>query len=314
MSWPASSTWCTTVLEGLRGLVVMAYGSPESRDDIAAYYTHVRRHRPPSPEQLAELEARYDAIGGLSPLAENTRAQAAALAAAMGDEWVTVIGNKHAPPFIEDGVREVAATGARTVVGLVLAPHLAALSTGEYHTRAREVAVPAGMVFRNVGPYGDHPVLVRLLADRVRAALARFPAGATVTTVFTAHSLPVRALEYDRPPYPDQLQATAAAVAAAAGLDRWQVAWQSAGRTEAEWLGPDVRDVIVDLGSQGVDGVVVCPAGFVSDHLEVLYDLDIEARRVAEGAGVAFERTESLGTDPDFIAMLADLVRQAAAR
>jgi len=301
------------VLEGLRGVVLMAYGTPATPADIAAFYTHIRRQRRPSPEQLAELEARYEAIGGTSPLAARTRAQASALAEALGDEWVTVLGNKHAEPFIEAAVREVAASGARTVVGLVLAPHTAALSTSEYHARAREVAVPAGMVYRQVGAYGDHPALVELLARRVKDAHDRFAAGTRVRTVFTAHSLPERALGYDRPSYPDQLTATAAAVAAQAGVDDWQIAWQSAGRTDDPWVGPDIRDVITGLPAQGVEGVLVCPAGFVSDHLEVLYDIDIEARRVAEEAGVVLERTESLNDDPAFVALLADLVRQAAA-
>ncbi len=300
------------MVDGLRGVVVMAYGTPATPDDVASYYAHVRRGRRPSPEQLAELEARYAAIGGTSPLAARTRAQASALAAALGDEWVTVLGNKHSAPFVEDGVREIAYSGARLVVGLVLAPHTAALSTGEYHARAREVAVPSGMVYRQVGAYGEHPALVDLLASRVRSALTGFAAGANVVTVFTAHSLPERALGYDRPSYPDQLTATAAAVANAAGLEQWQVGWQSAGRTDDPWIGPDVREVIAGLRATGADGVLVCPAGFVSDHLEVLYDLDVEARQAAEQAGLAFARTASLNDDPAFIALLADLVREAA--
>ncbi|MGH9154433.1 MAG: ferrochelatase [Acidimicrobiales bacterium] len=298
--------------DALRGVVVMSYGTPATPDAIAAYYTHVRRGRRPTPELLADLERRYEAIGGLSPLATRTRAQAAALAAELGDGWVTVLGNKHAEPFLEDGVREIARTGARLVVGLVLAPHTAALSTGEYHARAREVAVPSGMAYRLVGSWGDHPALVDLLATRVRAALARYPAGARVMTLFTAHSLPERALGYDRPSYPDQLAATAAAVAGRAGLDRWQVAWQSAGRTDDPWIGPDIGEVIAGLPAQGFDGVLVCPAGFVSDHLEVLYDVDIEARQQAGNAGLVLERTDSLNDDPGFVALLADLVRQAA--
>ena len=288
----------------------MDYGTPASLDDLPAYYTHVRRGRPPAPEQLDDLRRRYEAIGGTSPLAERTRAQAAALAAELGDDWVTVLGHKHAAPSVEDGVREVADTGARLVVGLVLAPHTAALSTGEYHARAREVAVPAGMVYRAVDAWGDHPVLVELLAERVGDALARLPAGRPAAVVFTAHSLPERAVGYDRPSYPDQLAAVAAKVGLAAGT--WEVAWQSAGRTAEPWIGPDVRDVIAGLPARGVEAAVVCPAGFVSDHLEVLYDLDVEARQVADGAGVALERTASLNDDPRLAALLAGLVRQAA--
>ncbi|MEO6120710.1 MAG: ferrochelatase, partial [Acidimicrobiales bacterium] len=189
------------MVDGLRGLVVMDYGTPAGADAVGAYYTHIRRGRRPTPELLADLQRRYDAIGGTSPLAGRSRSQAAALAAALGEEWVTVLGHKHAPPFIEAAVREIAGAGVRQVVGLVLAPHAAALSTGEYHARAREVAVPAGMAYRMIGAWGDHPVLIDLLAGRVLAALARFPVGAKVMTLVTAHSLPERALGYDRPSY-----------------------------------------------------------------------------------------------------------------
>ncbi|MGH9165658.1 MAG: ferrochelatase [Acidimicrobiales bacterium] len=295
------------------GVLMMAYGSPASAEDVEAYYTHVRRGRAPSAEALADLRRRYDAIGGSSPLAARTKAQAAALALELGEGWAVVQANKHAPPLLEVGVRAVAATEARKVVGLVLAPHTSSLSTGEYHARAREIAVPAGMAYRFVGPWGTDPRLIDLLAGRVRAALARFPIGANITTLITAHSLPQRSLDYDRPTYPAQLQATAEALAAASGLDRWQVCWQSAGRTPEPWIGPDLLEVIRELPAQGVDGVLVCPAGFVSDHLEVLYDVDIEARGVAEGLGLTLERTDSLNDDPAFIALLADLVREAAA-
>jgi len=294
------------------GVVVMAYGSPASTDDVEAYYTHVRRSRPPTPELLADLLRRYEAIGGLSPLTARTQAQADALAAALGEGWAVEQSNKHAAPFIEDGVKALARLGARKVVGIVLAPHASSLSTGEYHARAREVAVPSGMAYRIVAPWGSEPALVELLAERVRDGLARFPPEARVMTLITAHSLPERSLDYDRPTYPEQLEATAVAVAERAGISEWRVGWQSAGRTPEPWIGPDLLEIIRGLPAEGYQGVLVCPAGFVSDHLEVLYDVDIEARAVAEEVGLVLERTDSLNDDPAFIALLVELVRGAA--
>ena len=289
------------------GVLVMAYGSPASPDDVEAYYTHVRGGRPPPPDLLAELELRYRAIGGVSPLAERTRAQVEGVRQALGDGHVVELGNKHAAPFIEDGVAALRAAGVGTVVGLVLAPHYSALSVGQYHQRAAAACDP--VPYAGILRWHQHPVLLDLLAERVTQALERLPPGTVVQTLFTAHSLPERALELDRPTYPEQLHQTAEAVAARAALRGWGLAWQSAGRTPEPWIGPDVLEVIPDLAARGTEAVVVCPAGFVSDHLEVLYDLDVEARRVASGAGLRLERTASLNDDPRFVAMLADVVR-----
>lgn len=296
------------------GVVVMAYGTPASAspEDVEAYYTHIRRGRPPPPELLADLRRRYDAIGGTSPLAARTRAQAAALARALGDGHVVALGQKHAAPFVEDAVAEVVAAGARRVVGLVLAPHYSAMSVGEYHERAAAAAAAGGAEYRGIRSWHRHPVLVELLAQRVGGARGRLPQGAVVEILFTAHSLPERARTLDDPPYPDQLRETAEAVVAAAGIERWRIAWQSAGRTPEPWIGPDILDVVRSLPAEGVEAVVVCPAGFVSDHLEVLYDVDVEARRVAAGAGLVLERTESINDDPRFVEALASLVRDHA--
>ncbi|HEX2064161.1 MAG TPA: ferrochelatase [Acidimicrobiales bacterium] len=292
------------------GVLVMAYGTPSGPDDVEAYYTHVRRGRPPPPGLLEELRRRYAAIGGVSPLAERTREQVQGIEAALGAGYVVRLGQKHAAPFIEDGMAELLAAGVGRVVGLVLAPHYSALSVGQYHERA---AASAGSVrYTGIERWHLHPVLVDLLAQRVAGSLRRFPSGATVETLVTAHSLPERALSLDDPPYPQQLRETAEAVAAKAGVERWRLAWQSAGRTPEPWIGPDLLEVIRDLPAQGVDAVVVCPAGFVSDHLEVLYDLDVEARQAAHEVGLALERTPSLNDDPRFLAMLAGLVRDAA--
>jgi ferrochelatase len=295
------------------GLVVMAYGTPATPADIEAYYTHIRRGRPPAAEQLADLTRRYDAIGGISPLAARTRAQvdgiAAALEAAEPGAWRVALGNKHAAPFLEDAAAELADAGVERVVGLVLAPHYSRGSIGEYHARAGEAAAARGLGYTGIDRWHDEPAWLDAQAERVRAARAPLPERTTV--LFTAHSLPERVLQGD--PYADELEESAAAIAKRADLgDAWGLAWQSAGRTPEPWRGPDILDVLRDLGTgDEVQGVVVCPQGFVSDHLEVLYDLDVDATRVAAEVGVAFARTASINDEPAVMAALAERVRRA---
>ena len=298
------------------GLVVMAYGTPGSPAEVEGYYTHIRRGRPPSPEQLAELTGRYQAIGGVSPLAERTRAQvagiAAALEAAEPGGWRVDLGMKHAAPFLEDAAADLV-SGAGAVdrlVGLVLAPHYSRGSVAEYHTRVAEVAAAHDVPYCPIQAWHDLPAWLDAQAERVRVARAALPDKTKV--LFTAHSLPERVLEGD--PYHDELRTSATAIAERAGLDRWYgwtLAWQSAGRTPEPWRGPDVAEVIRDLGATGrAEGVLVCPQGFVSDHLEVLYDLDVDARRVAGEAGLAFGRTASINDEPAVMAALARRVRE----
>ncbi len=305
-------------------MLVMAYGTPATPEEIEAYYTHVRRGRPPTPEQLAELQQRYEAIGGTSPLLRLTLAQALGLAEALGPGWDVELGMKHAPPFLEDAMAELDSRGVRRVVGLVLAPHYSALSVGEYAARAAAApAVAEGRVeLTMVESWHLAPGYVDLLARRVLEArdLLLVTDPERVEVVFTAHSLPARILETGDP-YPRQLEETASAVAERAGLTRWSVAWQSAGRTPEPWIGPDILQVLRDLAGLrgpnaehgGVNGVVVCAAGFVSDHLEILYDLDVEAAGVAAGLGLAFTRTKAPNDSPAFCATLADVVRGAVA-
>ena len=297
------------------GVLVMAYGTPATPEDVEAYYTHVRRGRPPTPELLDDLRARYEAIGGTSPLLELTRAQAAGLAAALGDGWVVELGMKHAPPFIEEGVARLAEQGVRRIVGLVLAPHYSALSVGEYAARAAatQAVADGGVELTMVDSWHLASGYVELLAARVLSAydLLLVTDPNAVEVVFTAHSLPERILAAGDP-YPDQLRETAEAVVARAALGRWSIAWQSAGRTPEPWIGPDLLSHLAERAEAGVEGVIVCPAGFVSDHLEILYDLDVEARQVAERLGLAFARTESPNDDPAFCATLARVVTAAA--
>ena len=291
-------------------VVLMAYGTPRTPAEIEPYYTDIRRGRPPTPEQLADLVARYDAIGGISPLAARTEAQRVALQRALDaqvpDAFEVVLGLKHADPKIEAAVDELAVRGFTKVIGLVLAPHYSAYSVGQYLDRLREAAAKHGMLVEGIESWAVEPTFVEFLADDLRTRLAAMPAN--IKVLFTAHSLPQRIIEAgDR--YPDELRATAEAVAAAAGLtswSQWSIAWQSAGRTPEPWLGPDILTVIDDLAaSENASGVVVCACGFVADHLEVLYDLDIEARHHAERLGLAFDRTACVNDDATIMHSLA---------
>jgi ferrochelatase len=298
------------------GLVTMAYGTPAAVDDIEAYYTHIRRGRPPTEAQLADLTARYEAIGGISPLAARTEAQRAALAAALDDQapgdWTVSLGQKHAAPYIEDGVAALAGAGATDIVGLVLAPHYSAGSVGEYHRRARAATTDAGLRYHAIDTWHLEPAYLDFLAAAVAEARATLPERHKV--LFTAHSLPERVLAGD--PYADHLRASAEAVAGRLDLlpwPDWALAWQSAGRTPEPWRGPDILTVIRDLAGTGrSEGVLVCPQGFTADHLEVLYDLDIEAARVAAEVGLAFARTRSLNDDRTVMGALARRVLDAA--
>jgi ferrochelatase len=285
----------------------MAYGTPASPADIEAYYTHVRRGRPPAPDQLADLQRRYDAIGGVSPLLERTEAQRRGVQAALDEhgDFEVLLGMKHAAPFIEDAVAGIIADGITRAVGVVLAPHYSRLSIGEYEERARAAAV-GNLDFAMVPSWYDAPPYLEALVDRVQKALTTLPERTEV--VFTAHSLPARIVN-DGDPYPDQLRRTAEAVAARAGVGRWRVAWQSAGRTPEPWIEPDIGEVLDELAAGGdTEGVLVCPAGFTSDHLEILYDLDVEASARAGNLGLAFARTESLNDDPRLCEAVANAV------
>ncbi len=296
------------------GLVVMAYGTPATPADVEGFYTHIRGGRPPAAELLADLRSRYDAIGGISPLRRITGAQCRRLADALGPGWQVVLGQKHAPPFIEDAVADLAGAGVSRLVGVVLAPHHSRASVGAYLARLRHAASEARVDVAALERWADLEAWQWFQSAAVRASLAALPARTQV--IFTAHSLPEDALVGDG--YPDELQASAAAIAAGAGLapsSGWGLAWQSAGRTGARWRGPDILTVLDELAGGGqVDGILVCPQGFTADHLEVLYDLDVAARQRAEGHGLAFARTPSLNDDPAVLGALAQRVRSVAGR
>ena len=292
------------------GVLVMAYGTPADPEAVEAYYTHIRRGRPPEPAQLADLRRRYDAIGGISPLTERTRDQVRAIETALDTaepgRFVVTLGQKHAPPFIEDGITELLDDSVESIVGLVLAPHYSASSVGQYHARARAAA--SEVPYRGIESWHLLAELVRFQAAAVRQALTGLPPRTVV--VFTAHSLPERLLAGD--PYPELLQESAARIAEAAGLGRetWRLGFQSAGRTSEAWRGPDILEIIAELARDGgSDAILVVPQGFTSDHLEVLYDLDIEAASAATAAGLAFARAPVLNADPAVMTAVANLIR-----
>ena len=299
-------------------VLLMAYGSPDRLDQVEAYYTDIRRGSPPPPHLLEELLGRYRAIGGGSPLSRIVEEQRAALAAelaARGTPMPVYAAMRHIAPRIGDVVEQMAADGVERLVALAMAPHKSSNAAG--YRRAVESGLgavaarggtPPEVVF--VESWHAEPRFIEVLAATTREALAEFPDGAPVRVMFTAHSLPARVVA-EGDPYPAELAATAALVARALGLERYEFSFQSAGRTGEAWLGPDILEEIRRLAAAGVTDLVVRPVGFVADHLEVLYDIDIEAQAVARTAGVRLVRARSLNTDPVFIAGLADVASAA---
>jgi ferrochelatase len=299
------------------GVLVMAYGTPSTPADVEAYYTRIRHGRAPTPELLADLTRRYNAIGGTSPLAQRTADQVSAIAAALerieSDHFEVRFGSKYEPPLLEATAEAFRDEGFTKVIGLVLAPHSSSMSTGQYMSRARE-ALGADVSLVEIGAWWEFPGFLELIARRVNDALARIPEERRATTVvlFSAHSLPEKILA-DADTYPRQLRHSAERAAMIGGVERWDVAWQSAGRTADAWIGPDILQVLRDKHASGVTDIVSCPIGFVSDHLEVLFDIDVEAQGVAHEIGLNLVRTASLNADPEFIEILAGVVREASA-
>jgi len=298
-------------------VLLMAYGTPRSREEILPYYTDIRRGRPPTEEQLSDLTARYEAIGGLSPLAALTEAQRDALQTALNNiapnTYHVALGLKHAAPMIEDAVQQLATEGFTKIVALVLAPHFSSFSIGQYIDRATTAATPHGISVVGITSWATEEAFIEFLASDMSAKLASMPANTHV--LFTAHSLPQRIIDAGDP-YPAELRSTAVAVAAKVGLTentQWSIAWQSAGRTPEPWIGPDILDVIDQLATQShpAAGVLASACGFVADHLEVLFDLDIEASHRAEQHGLAFARTECVNDNGAIMNALAHRVHAA---
>ena len=315
--------------EAPTGVLVMAYGTASGPDYIERYYTDIRGGRTPSPEHLEELRGRYAAIGNRFPLLATTAAQADGIVERLnadgGDTFRAYLGMKHSSPTIPDAVEQMAADGVDGAVGIVMAPHWSGMSVETYVQRAeaaiRDRGIELPITF--VWSFHDHPMYVDWVAERLRATLATLDdaARARTTVLFTAHSLPVRVLAdhtrrcktCDCDPscrYRDGLQGTADLVAKEVGLDDHRIAWQSVGRTADPWWGPGIDEMIPTLADEGRTACVVCCVGFVADHLETLYDLDIEATAEAAAAGLAFARTPMPNDDPAFCDLLAEVVRE----
>ena len=296
------------------GVLVMAYGGPRSLDDIGPYLRDVRSFRETPQAAIDEVKRRYELIGGRSPILQRTEEQAAALGRVLragGGDFDSIVGMRHWHPYISDALARLEERGIRRAVGLVMAPHYSRMSIGAYFDEVKEAQ--SKVEIAAVEEWHLLPAYINAVVERVRAAVERFPEAVRdqVPVIFTAHSLPERILSWDDP-YPAQLRATVDAVMEVLGPRTHHVAYQSAGMSKEPWLGPDVDEVMVSLADAGCRHVLVAPIGFVAEHVEILYDLDIELLEEARGRGVQLERIEMLNDSPTLIAGLAQLVRRRA--
>ena len=289
----------------------MAHGTPESLDEMPEYLRLVRGGRVPSAELVEEMRHNYAAIGGRSPLTEISQAQGRALQELLDDKGIpslVVVGMRNWKPFIADAIRTLINAGVTRIVGIPLAPQFSSLSVQKY-VAAAEAALPPGVPFDCIRSFHDHPGLIEAFAGRLREAAPQ----PDEEIVFTAHSLPVRVVDAGDP-YAREVAATAAAIATMCGLQHYERAWQSAGRTPEPWLSPDLSDFIRERIIEGISAFLVVPIGFVCDHTEILFDIDVQAATVARDLGVSLRRTPSLNTASTFIRTLGDLVTRELAR
>lgn len=299
---------------------MMAYGGPQSLEEVEPYLLDVRGGRPTVPQLVEEIRERYRQIGRRSPLLSITQAQAKALEDVLnadGDRrFRTYVGMRHWHPYIRDAVGQIVEDGARRMVALCMAPHYSRMSVGAYFQKVREALdeLGADLEVTYIDSWNDHPGFIEAVAKKIIAALATFPAKARdrVTVIFTAHSLPARIVG-EGDPYPAELQESVDLVVARTGIPHWRFCYQSAGRSPEPWLGPSIEEVISSLAAGGVENMLIVPLGFVADHVEVLYDIDIACRRLASQHGARLERSESLNASPTLISALADLVRERVA-
>ncbi len=291
----------------------MAYGTPNSLDEIEPYYTDIRGGRKPSPENLRELTERYQSIGGKTPLLDITHAQASALQAQLGDGFRVYVGMKHWHPYIAQAVEGISRDGHRRVIALALAPHYSRFSVDGYLQRVRDAIAKsdASVDVTFIESWNDHPLFLQSIAERMDAARKKFGAKDwnDIQVVFSAHSLPEKILQ-SNDPYSQELRETCEGVAALVGLKHWRFAYQSAGRTGEKWLGPEILSTLDEVAAEGPRRVLIAPIGFVADHLEVLYDIDVECAERAKALGLEMRRIESPNANPAFIAALAVIVRE----
>ena len=291
-------------------VLLMAHGTPESVDQMADYLRLVRGGREPSAELIAEMTHNWESIGGRSPLTDITLQQADALRAQLRADGIDVpvaVGMRNWRPFLADAISEVARIGIRRIIGIPMAPQFSTLSVQKYMDAAT-AAVPEGIAFSCVRSFHTHPLLIDAFAEKVAAAHP----GDGDDVVFTAHSLPQRVAAAGDP-YPKEVAATAQAVAARCGITSYSTAYQSAGRTPEPWLGPDLSEHVRARASAGIRRMLVVPIGFVCDHTEILFDIDVQAAAAAREAGITLRRTQSLNASPTFIRALAALVSETVA-
>ncbi|WP_223700785.1 ferrochelatase [Sutcliffiella deserti] len=298
------------------GLLVMAYGTPYKEEDLERYYTHIRRGRKPTEEMLQDLRDRYNAIGGISPLARITQDQANALGSHLNSiqdeiEFKVYLGLKHIEPFVEDAVKQMNDDGIQEAVSIVLAPHFSTFSVKSYNGRAQEEAQKlGGPTIYSVESWYEEPKFINYWVKRVKETFDSMDEAEKKKAVLivSAHSLPEKIISMGDP-YPDQLQETADLIAKGAGVENYVIAWQSEGNTPDPWLGPDVQDITRDLYKEkGYTSFVYTPVGFVSDHLEVLYDNDTECKIVTDEIGAKYYRPEMPNTQPEFVDAMATVV------
>ncbi|EPD50675.1 ferrochelatase [Paenisporosarcina sp. HGH0030] len=298
------------------GLLVMAYGTPYKEEDLERYYTHIRHGRPPSPEALIDLRDRYRAIGGISPLAKITDDQATALRDRLNAvqdeiEFKLYIGLKHIEPFVEDAVEQMHKDGITEAVSIVLAPHFSTFSIKSYNGRVQETAEKLGSLqITSVESWYDEPKFIQYWSEKVSETFNSMSAEQRekACLIVSAHSLPEKIIA-NGDPYPDQLKETANLIAQSAGIENYEVGWQSAGQTPEPWIGPDVQDLTHELHEQkGYSTFVYTPVGFVADHLEVLFDNDYECKVVTDEIGANYYRPEMPNTQPLFIDAMSDVV------
>ncbi|NGY93672.1 ferrochelatase [Bacillus megaterium] len=304
------------------GLLVMAYGTPYKEEDIERYYTHIRRGRKPSPEALEDLQNRYEAIGGISPLAKITQQQMESLEKRLNEvqdeiEFKAYLGLKHIEPFVEDAVEAMHKDGIKEAVSIVLAPHFSTFSVKSYNGRAKETAEKlGGPIIHSVESWYSEPKFIQYWATRVKQTfdLIDEEKRQKAVLIVSAHSLPEKIIAAGDP-YPNQLQETADLIAQAAGIEHYEIGWQSAGNTPEPWIGPDVQDLTRELHEEkGYTSFVYTPVGFIADHLEVLYDNDYECKVVTDEIGADYYRPEMPNAQPEFIDGLATVVLKRIAR
>ncbi len=296
------------------GLLVMAYGGPDNLEEVGPYLMDVRGYRPTAPEIVEEVRERYREIGGRSPILERTQAQAEALESALNAQeagFKAFLGMKHWHPFIKDTLTEMCDQGIERAVGVIMAPHYSRMSIETYFKKIEEAN--SGIQVARIEDWHLLPEYLNALARRVRSALERFPdsGGAEVPIIFTAHSLPERILEWDDP-YPKRLRESVDGVMKILGPHPHEFAFQSAAISKDPWLGPDASEAIKRYAAQGKRNVLICPIGFVCEHVEILYDIDIIYQDLAKKLGVHLERIDMLNNDSEMISGLARLVHNAA--